>query len=96
MTAGGAWRRPASARETGRENKGAGGKPRIPFDSLRDTAEHSGGGKSAAARAGLPVAALNRGRTRADELLSLKVEADCAQALAFLLDAAAPAPPAVQ
>ena len=39
---------------------------------------------------GLPVAALNRGRTRADELLSLKVEADCAQTLAFLLDASAP------
>ncbi len=38
----------------------------------------------AAARAGLPVAALNRGRTRADDLLSLKVEHDCAAALAFL------------
>lgn len=38
----------------------------------------------AAARAGLPVAALNRGRTRADDLLSLKVEHDCADALAFL------------
>jgi len=38
----------------------------------------------AAARAGVPVAALNRGRTRADELLSLKVEHDCAEALAFL------------
>ncbi len=38
----------------------------------------------AAARAGVPVAALNRGRTRADDLLSLKVEHDCAEALAFL------------
>lgn len=38
----------------------------------------------AAARAGLPIAALNFGRTRADDLLSLKVEQSCAQALAFL------------
>lgn len=45
----------------------------------------------AAARAGLPVAALNHGRTRADELLSLKVEHDCADALAFLDDAPVPA-----
>ncbi|UNK58685.1 NAD-dependent protein deacetylase [Pseudoxanthomonas daejeonensis] len=35
-----------------------------------------------AAEAGIPVAALNLGRTRADELLSLKVEADCVAALA--------------
>ncbi|MGN2246884.1 NAD-dependent protein deacetylase [Frateuria sp. GZRR35] len=39
----------------------------------------------AAARAGKPVAAVNLGRTRADPLLSLKVEQPCAQALAFLL-----------
>ena len=39
----------------------------------------------AAARAGKPVAAVNLGRTRADPLLSLKVEQSCAQALAFLL-----------
>ncbi|WP_372017301.1 NAD-dependent protein deacetylase [Pseudoxanthomonas sp. 10H] len=38
-----------------------------------------------AADAGIPVAALNLGRTRADDLLSLKVEADCAQALADLV-----------
>ncbi|WP_115526796.1 MULTISPECIES: NAD-dependent protein deacetylase [Xanthomonas] len=37
-----------------------------------------------AARNGLPIAALNFGRTRADDLLSLKVEQSCAQALAFL------------
>ena len=42
----------------------------------------------AAAQAGLPVAALNHGVTRADALLSLKVEASCAQALAFLLPTA--------
>ena len=36
----------------------------------------------AAAKAGLPVAALNRGRTRADELLAFKDERDCAEALA--------------
>ena len=40
----------------------------------------------AAAKAGLPIAAVNLGRTRADHLLSLKVEMPCAQALAFLLD----------
>lgn len=38
-----------------------------------------------AVECGLPVAVVNRGRTRADELISLKVEADCGQALAFLL-----------
>ena len=36
----------------------------------------------AAAAAGLPVAALNRGRTRADDLLAFKDERDCAEALA--------------
>ncbi|HEY0334903.1 MAG TPA: NAD-dependent protein deacetylase [Stenotrophomonas sp.] len=40
----------------------------------------------AAARAGLPVAALNKGRTRADDLLTLKVEHGCAPALSFLLE----------
>ncbi|WP_305805078.1 NAD-dependent protein deacetylase [Stenotrophomonas sp. YIM B06876] len=39
-----------------------------------------------AVQAGLPVAALNLGRTRADGLLSLKVDAACAPALEFLLD----------
>jgi NAD-dependent SIR2 family protein deacetylase len=39
----------------------------------------------AAARAGKPVAAVNLGRTRADPLLSQKVERPCAEALAFLL-----------
>jgi NAD-dependent SIR2 family protein deacetylase len=38
----------------------------------------------AAARAGKPIAAVNIGHTRADPLLSLKVEQACAQALAFL------------
>ena len=37
-----------------------------------------------AARAGKPIAAVNLGRTRADPLLSLRVELPCAQALAFL------------
>ena len=36
----------------------------------------------AAERLDLPVAAVNRGRTRADDRLHLKVEADCASALA--------------
>lgn len=40
----------------------------------------------AGAQAGLPVAAVNLGRTRADELLSLKVERPCAEALAFMLE----------
>jgi len=38
-----------------------------------------------AARAGKPVAAVNLGRTRADDLLALKVEQPCGAALAFLL-----------
>ncbi len=38
----------------------------------------------AAARAGKPIAAVNMGHTRADALLSLKIEQPCAQALAFL------------
>lgn len=42
----------------------------------------------AAAQAGTPVAAVNLGRTRGDALLALKVEAPCAEALGFLLDAA--------
>ncbi|MBM7127866.1 NAD-dependent protein deacetylase [Dyella flava] len=41
----------------------------------------------AAAKAGKPVAAVNLGRTRADPLLSLKVEQPCAEALAFLREA---------
>ena len=39
----------------------------------------------AAARANKPVAAVNLGRTRADDLLTLKVEQPCAEALGFLL-----------
>ena len=39
----------------------------------------------AAAQLGKPVAAVNLGRTRADGLLTLKVEESCEQALAFLL-----------
>lgn len=38
-----------------------------------------------AAAAGKPIAAVNLGRTRADPLLALKVEAPCEEALAFLL-----------
>jgi len=40
----------------------------------------------AAARAGKPIAAVNLGRTRADDLLALKVTESCATALAFLLE----------
>ena len=39
----------------------------------------------AAARQGLPIAAVNLGRTRADELLTLKLTRPCAEALEFLL-----------
>ena len=42
----------------------------------------------AAAKAGLPVAAVNLGVTRADDLLALKVQARCDEALGFLLPAA--------
>lgn len=38
-----------------------------------------------AARAGKPIAAVNLGRMRADNLLALKVEAPCEEALRFLL-----------
>lgn len=38
----------------------------------------------AAARRGKPVAAINLGRTRADDLLQLKVELSCAEALDFI------------
>jgi len=41
--------------------------------------------REAAAR-GLPIAAINLGRTRADDLLTLKVEQACETALGFLLD----------
>lgn len=38
----------------------------------------------AAAKAGKPIAAVNLGRTRADPLVSLKVQQPCAEAFAFL------------
>jgi NAD-dependent SIR2 family protein deacetylase len=38
-----------------------------------------------ASRQGKPIAAISLGRTRADEMLSLKVEAHCEEALRFLL-----------
>ena len=41
-----------------------------------------------AAEAGIPLAILNRGRTRADGLAALKLEADCVQVLPGLVDAA--------
>ena len=37
-----------------------------------------------AARSGKPIAAINRGRTRADDLFALKVEGDCAEVLLFI------------
>ncbi|WP_457488535.1 Sir2 family NAD-dependent protein deacetylase, partial [Tardiphaga sp. P5_C10] len=42
----------------------------------------------AAVRAQIPIAAVNLGRTRADEFLSFKVEDRCEDALAFLLQRA--------
>jgi len=39
----------------------------------------------AAARFGIPIAAANLGRTRADDLLALKIQDRCEEALAFLL-----------
>lgn len=39
---------------------------------------------AAAARDGKPIAAVNLGRTRADPLLTLKIEQSCAAALAFI------------
>lgn len=43
-----------------------------------------------AAQAGLPIAALNLGRTRAEELLAMKVELPCGSALSSLMGAGAP------
>jgi NAD-dependent SIR2 family protein deacetylase len=40
----------------------------------------------AAAEAGLPIAAINLGRTRADDLLELKIARPCAEALAGVLE----------
>jgi NAD-dependent SIR2 family protein deacetylase len=40
----------------------------------------------AAAQAGKPIAAVNLGLTRADDLLTLKVAESCAEALSFLLE----------
>jgi NAD-dependent SIR2 family protein deacetylase len=42
-----------------------------------------------AARARKPIAAINRGRTRADDLFALKVEGDCAEVLQSICQAAA-------
>ncbi len=39
----------------------------------------------AAARRGIPIAAVNLGRTRADDLLTLKIQDRCEAALSFLL-----------
>ena len=39
----------------------------------------------AAQRAGMPIAAINLGKTRADELLTLKIRLDCATALNSVL-----------
>jgi len=44
----------------------------------------------AAAQAGKPVAAVTLGRTRADALLALKVDAPCEEALDFMLASASP------
>lgn len=44
----------------------------------------------AAAEAGLPVAAINRGRTRADDLLQLKVQRACGATLTALVNACTP------
>ena len=40
----------------------------------------------AAHRAGIPIAAINRGKTRADELLTLKIKLDCATVLPSVVD----------
>jgi hypothetical protein len=39
-----------------------------------------------AAAAAIPIATVNLGRTRADDLISLKVAQSCSTALAFLLE----------
>jgi NAD-dependent SIR2 family protein deacetylase len=47
---------------------------------------------AAASRAGLPIAAINLGRTRADTLFSLKIEQACGETLSRLLDMLPAAP----
>ena len=44
----------------------------------------------AAAESGKPVAAVNRGKTRADDRLALKLDADCGDVLSAVADAIAP------
>ena len=48
-------------------------------------------GRQAAAAAGKPIAAINLGRTRADELLALKVQQPVGAVLHALAEAVAPA-----
>ena len=43
-----------------------------------------------AQRRGIPIVAINRGKTRADELLKLKIEQDCGTALNLALDQVEP------
>ena len=50
----------------------------------------------AMADSGKPIAAVNLGRTRADNLVTLKVSARCADALAFLLPDRQPEPPTIE
>lgn len=50
---------------------------------------------AAMAAVGKPIAAVNLGKTRADDLLALKVTEPCADALSFLLDAPTTARPAL-
>jgi NAD-dependent SIR2 family protein deacetylase len=50
----------------------------------------------AAADTGKPIAAVNLGRTRADELLAFKLTAPCAEALSFLLLDGHSMPPAAE
>lgn len=47
-----------------------------------------------AAGRGLPVAAVNRGRTRADDLLAFKLDAGCETALQAAVDRAGSSPAA--
>ena len=49
----------------------------------------------AAARAGIAVVAVNRGRTRADDLLAIKCDAECGAVLGAAVDALAGLPPVV-
>ena len=73
--------RARAARVRGARAGGRHARRRLVADGVFGLSLRAGDG-----RAGKPIAAVNLGRTRADDLLALKVTERCADALSFLLD----------